>query len=89
MNGGGAYDHRRGLDQPRSLPRRTEVPSNNQSVTQIEPIRIPRLAWLAAMAATIGLYLVFNENGVVLAQGWETLHELFHDGRHLLGAPCH
>lgn len=71
------------------MPRRTEVPLNNQSVTQIEPIRIPRLAWLAAMAATIGLYLVFNENGVVLAQGWETLHELFHDGRHLLGAPCH
>ncbi len=62
---------------------------NNQSVTQIEPILIPRLAWLAATVATIGLYLVLNENGAVLTQSWETLHELLHDGRHLLGAPCH
>jgi hypothetical protein len=62
---------------------------NNQSVAQIEPIRVPRLAWLAAVVATVGLYMVLNENGVVLAQGWDTLHELFHDGRHLLGAPCH
>ena len=89
VNSACAYDHRRGFDHPRSLPRRTEVPLNNQAVTQIEPIRIPRLAWLAATAATIGLYLVLNENGAVLIQSWETLHELFHDGRHLFGAPCH
>ena len=58
-------------------------------VPQVRPIRIPALAWVA-VAFAIGLvYFVLQENGAVLAQSWETLHEFFHDGRHLLGVPCH
>ena len=45
--------------------------------------------WLATLLALVVLYAVTMENGVVLADGARHLHELFHDGRHLLGVPCH
>lgn len=54
-----------------------------------ERIHVPALAWLAALVSALALYLVFQENGALLAHSWETLHELFHDGRHVLGVPCH
>jgi hypothetical protein len=58
-------------------------------VPQIRPIRVPVLAWVAVALAVGLLYFVLQENGAVLTQSWETLHEFFHDGRHLLGVPCH
>ena len=54
-----------------------------------EPIRVPLVAWLAVAVGLLGVYLVLQENGALLASSWETLHELFHDGRHALGVPCH
>jgi cobalt transporter subunit CbtB len=51
-------------------------------------ITIPWWSWFVLVAALLGSYLMLQENGVLLAQ-WETLHELFHDGRHGLGFPCH
>ncbi|MEO3810640.1 CbtB domain-containing protein [Sphaerisporangium sp. B11E5] len=33
-------------------------------------------------------YLVLMDNGA-LSQAGPFLHELMHDGRHLLGVPCH
>ena len=53
------------------------------------PIRVPALAWFALTIGVAVLYLVLQENGTFLASSWETLHELFHDGRHALGVPCH
>jgi hypothetical protein len=53
------------------------------------PIRVPAIAWLFAVLALAGIYLMLQENGGVLARSWETLHEFFHDGRHILGVPCH
>ena len=55
---------------------------------------VPRLSgplrvWLAMLLSIVVLYAVTMENGVVLADGAPYLHELFHDGRHLLGVPCH
>jgi len=42
---------------------------------------------------TLGmLYAVTFDTGVIsskVADSGLYLHELFHDGRHLLGAPCH
>ena len=29
------------------------------------------------------------DNGQVLAKGAHWLHEFVHDGRHILGVPCH
>jgi len=52
----------------------------------------PRALWLL-LALTLGmLYAVTFDTGVIsskVADSGLYLHELFHDGRHLLGAPCH
>lgn len=55
----------------------------------VTPIHVPALAWFAAAIATTWLYLMLQENGAILTHSWEHLHELFHDGRHALGVPCH
>ncbi len=55
---------------------------------QIRPIRVPALAWVAVLFAVAALYVMLQENGLLL-QSWQTVHEFFHDGRHLLGVPCH
>ena len=54
-----------------------------------QPIRVPAAAWAAVVVSLFVVYLMLQENGAVLANSWETLHELFHDGRHTLGVPCH
>ncbi len=50
--------------------------------------------WLALIALTI--FAVLFDNGALLAPllgeaagTHNYLHEFFHDGRHLLGTPCH
>jgi hypothetical protein len=50
--------------------------------------------WLALIALT--LFAVLFDNGALLAPlfgeaayAQNYLHELFHDGRHVLGTPCH
>jgi hypothetical protein len=58
-------------------------------VVPLRPIRVPALAWVAAAVATVVLYGVLQDNGLVLRQSWEFFHELFHDGRHFLAVPCH
>lgn len=62
---------------------------NDQAVIQIEPIAVPALAWLAALAGASVLYFALQENGVLLTQNWAVVHEFFHDGRHAFGVPCH
>ncbi len=52
------------------------------------PIAVPRWTWLALTAAVFASYVLLQENGALLSQ-WQTVHELFHDGRHALGMPCH
>lgn len=51
-------------------------------------IEIPLWSWTVLALALFGSYLILQENGLLLSQ-WETLHEVFHDGRHALGFPCH
>lgn len=53
------------------------------------PIRnvLPLLALVIAGSALI-IWLVAFDNGQ-LSQSGTFLHELMHDGRHLLGVPCH
>ena len=51
--------------------------------------RVPAWTWLV-VAVALGLaYALTLENGAVLKAGATTVHELFHDGRHFLGVPCH
>jgi hypothetical protein len=53
---------------------------------------IPRAGLLLLALAVGTLWLVTFEGGPVseaLGQSGNFLHELFHDGRHLIGVPCH
>ena len=55
------------------------------------PALSPRLVWTALAVVTALLlmaYLVAFDQGAV-SQSGTFLHELMHDGRHLLGVPCH
>jgi hypothetical protein len=66
--------------------------SKTQAVQPLHaPAASPRLlATAIAVAAALLLitYLVVFDQGAV-SQSGTLLHELMHDGRHLLGVPCH
>jgi hypothetical protein len=49
------------------------------------------LPWAAfgVVLAVVLLYFVGAEQGIVSLVAGETVHEFVHDGRHLLGFPCH
>ncbi|MFF5207263.1 CbtB domain-containing protein [Streptosporangium sp. NPDC000396] len=53
-------------------------------------VPFPRLRpWLLAVPLLLLLaYLVLMDDGAI-SQAGNYLHELMHDGRHLLGVPCH
>ncbi len=58
--------------------------------------RVPLYLPLALALAVLAVFAVLLDNGALLAPflGYASyaanyLHELFHDGRHLLAAPCH
>ena len=57
--------------------------------TTVERIAIPVWAWFVLALALAAVYAVTLENGATLRAGATVLHELFHDGRHFLGVPCH
>jgi hypothetical protein len=55
-------------------------------------VSIPTWAWLALLLGVAVLWMVTFEDGQVmsaLGQANALMHETFHDGRHLLGVPCH
>ena len=49
------------------------------------------LPWLifAGMLALIALYFISAEQGAASLFAGTAVHEWVHDGRHLLGFPCH
>lgn len=59
------------------------------TVERIPRVAVPRWAWLVVALALLAAYLVTLESGALLSASANTLHEFFHDGRHLLGVPCH
>jgi hypothetical protein len=52
------------------------------------PLRELMPALLLGLLFVLTIYLVQYDQGVVSQTG-SFLHELMHDGRHLLGVPCH
>jgi hypothetical protein len=53
---------------------------------------LPIWAWMATAMSLATLYAVTFDNGLLssaVSSSGMFLHELFHDGRHLLGVPCH
>ena len=58
------------------------------------PVAIPLrelLPWavFGTLLALLLLYFVGAEQGATAVFGGESVHEFVHDGRHLLGFPCH
>jgi hypothetical protein len=68
-------------------------------VTQAQPVAIATppfslsqvLPWLifAGMLALVALYFISAEQGATSVFSGTAVHEWVHDGRHLLGFPCH
>ena len=56
----------------------------------VQPIPLRQLlpALLLGLLLLLTIYLVQYDQGLVSQTG-SFLHELMHDGRHLLGVPCH
>jgi Probable cobalt transporter subunit (CbtB) len=52
------------------------------------PLRDLAPALLFAAFLLLAIYLVQYDQGAISQTG-SFLHELMHDGRHLLGVPCH
>ncbi len=55
-------------------------------------VTLPAWGWLVAALALALFWTVLMEGGLVstaMGQSGPFLHELFHDGRHLIGVPCH
>jgi Probable cobalt transporter subunit (CbtB) len=64
------------------------------SVPASAPIRIPLreiLPWaiLIGVLSLLLLYFVGAEQGATAIISGQYVHEFVHDGRHLLGVPCH
>ncbi|GAN59307.1 cobalt transporter [Acetobacter cibinongensis] len=63
-------------------------------VTGAAPIAIPAKALLpwamfGLLLSVIMLYFVGAEQGALSLISGQDVHEFVHDGRHLLGFPCH
>jgi hypothetical protein len=69
--------------QPTALPTPQVVPA---------PIPVRELlpwAIFGLLLAAVMMYFVGAEQGVFSLVSGSTVHEFMHDGRHLLGFPCH
>lgn len=54
-----------------------------------QALPMPWEIWVAAFLSLVLLYFLQSESGAVLSQHWGLLHEVVHDGRHMLAVPCH
>ena len=61
------------------------------AVPQVSPRQVPLWGWLLLASLLVVIYAVGYDQGfpALSKAGTGYLHELFHDGRHLLGIPCH
>ncbi|GAA3393761.1 CbtB-domain containing protein [Streptomyces sp. NPDC012769] len=64
------------------------------STPSVAPVSLPVravLPWAAfvGILALVALYFVGAEQGATSLFAGEGVHEWVHDGRHLLGFPCH
>ncbi|NLU82114.1 CbtB domain-containing protein [Rhodococcus sp. HNM0569] len=54
----------------------------------IDAKRLAAVSFVIVLLAMLALYVVGFDQGAVSRTGMY-MHELMHDGRHLLGLPCH
>ncbi len=60
-----------------------------ESTADLDRRRVPLWSWLVLTLALVAVYALTLENGTTLRAGATVVHEMFHDGRHFLGVPCH
>lgn len=65
------------------------VPTTAPAVTPISLSALAPWAAFVAVLTLVLLYFVGIEQGATAVFQGETVHEWLHDGRHLLGFPCH
>ncbi|MFC0218927.1 hypothetical protein FHS82_003847 [Pseudochelatococcus lubricantis] len=65
----------------------THFPSAKPAVIPVSEI----LPWavFAGLLSLLAIYFIGAEQGAVALFQGEFIHEFVHDGRHLLGFPCH
>ena len=64
------------------------TPDATQTTAPEVGVHVPMWTWFVVALALFGSYVMLQENGWVMSN-WMMIHELFHDGRHALGFPCH
>jgi hypothetical protein len=71
----------------------TEAIVERGTTTEPVPVVSPRellpYALFAGLILLIVIYFVGAEEGALSLVGGTSVHEWLHDGRHLLGFPCH
>lgn len=65
------------------------VPTTAPAVTPIPLSALAPWAAFVGVLTLVLLYFVGIEQGATAVFQGETVHEWLHDGRHLLGFPCH
>ncbi|MFY0407075.1 CbtB domain-containing protein [Solicola sp. PLA-1-18] len=73
------------------------APSNAPAVSPSSEVVVPAISgrqvlpWLLllALVAVLAVYFVGAEQGATSLFSGTAIHEWTHDGRHLLGFPCH
>ena len=70
------------MNQPAALP--APVVASPIPLRQIAP-----WAAIVVLLSLVVLYFVSSEQGAISLFSGAGVHEFLHDGRHLLGFPCH
>ena len=76
----------------RAGSRAAAVPAPVAQLPVLPPFSVGQvLPWLVftGLLVLVGLYFVSAEQGVAALIAGNAVHEWVHDGRHLLGFPCH
>ncbi len=70
------------MSQTAALPEAVEIPSI--------PLReLAPWALLVGLLAVLALFFISVDQGAVSLPAGNAIHEWVHDGRHLMGYPCH
>jgi len=63
------------------------MPASTPALPALSPKLLTAAAFVLLALLAVGYLVAFDQGAV--SQSGMYLHELMHDGRHLLGVPCH
>jgi hypothetical protein len=65
------------------------APASTVEVPTIPLAELAPWAFFFGLLATLALFFISADQGAVSLPAGTLVHEFVHDGRHLLGYPCH